>query len=298
MESKRTSVPFELQGTRLDLAIQTLFPDLSRKRIKRIIDAGGAYRNKKRAARAGDVVSFGDAIELYWKEDSSLAKPSRPVLQISDIIFQNEDFLLISKPPGLASQATLESISGTVIEALRVDLKITREIFLVHRLDKETSGLMLFAKNEKTKLNLEELFQRRIVSKVYLGICSGSPKGLQFGTITDCIRKDSLGFNRYCVCRTVQKTRQNNSVKTAETSYKTLLLSTDRLSSLIEFSPKTGRTHQIRVHAAQSLGCPIIGDKTYGSQIVGHPVHRRTPRHMLHAWKINILIILVIQILN
>jgi 23S rRNA pseudouridine1911/1915/1917 synthase len=264
---------------RIDQALPALFPDLSRKRIKRIIDDGGAYRNKKRVSRAGDLVRVGDVLEIFWVQEN--LREGRPVLTRAALVAENADYLLLNKPPRLPCQATLESTAGTVIEALEKDIGISDGL-LVHRLDKETSGLLVVARNPETRGVFEGYFQKHIVKKSYLAIVAGSPKA-KSGVIKDPIEKDSLGKNRYKVAYGPKASVRG---KSAETGYRVLAVALDGLTSLIEFLPVTGRTHQIRVHSSQCLGCPLLGDKTYGAQVLGHPVHRTVLRHMLHAHRI------------
>jgi 23S rRNA pseudouridine1911/1915/1917 synthase len=279
LESRKIQIGSAENGMRVDQALPALFPELSRKRIKRIIDEGGAYRNKKRVARAGDLVKIGDILEIFWVQDN--LREGRPVLARSALVAENSDYLVLSKPPRLPCQATLESIAGTVIEALDKDLGIP-DALLVHRLDKETSGLLVVARNPETRGVFEGYFQKHIVKKSYLAIVAGSPKA-KTGVIKEPIEKDSLGKNRYKVAYGPKALVRG---KSAETGYRVLAVAPDGLTSLIEFLPVTGRTHQIRVHSAQCLGCPLLGDKTYGAQILGHPVHRMVLRHMLHAHRI------------
>lgn len=279
MESRKAQIGSTQSGMRIDHVLPTLFPDLSRKRIKRIIDDGGAYRNKKRVTRAGDVVRQGDVLEIFWVQES--VREVRPSLTKESLVFVHQDFLVLNKPARLPCQATLESIAGTVIEALEQDLGIAGGL-LVHRLDKETSGVLIVARKAETRVIFEGYFQKRIVKKSYLAIVAGTPT-TKSGIITEPIEKDALGKNRY---RVAYGSKASSRGKTAETAYRVLAVARDGLASLVEFLPVTGRTHQIRVHSAQVLGCPLLGDKTYGTQVLGHPLHRAVLRHMLHAHRI------------
>ena len=271
---------------RLDLALGQSVPDLSRKQIKKIIDSGGAYLNKRRINRAGAIVKSGDVLELYWQ---SGPKPSRFLrLTKDDVILMREGFLVINKPAGMPSQATLESADDTVVAALRRDLGI-EEVFLVHRLDKETSGLMILARTAAARAVFDSYFKGQIVKKSYLALVCGSPADAK-GSVSAAIAPDSLGKNRYRAIVENPRFKANRKVsgaRSALTEYRVLetSMASGSAVSLVEFLPRTGRTHQIRVHSAQVLGCPLVGDKTYGSQVFGHAIHGQGPalRQMLHA---------------
>ena len=286
MQKKTATVPAHLDGQRLDLVFVTLMPDLSRKQVKAIIDAGGAYKNRRRVGRAGELVKGGDRIELFWQERQ---RPGQmPRLGASDCLVLEPTYLVVSKPAGMPSQASLETTAGTVVEAVERDLKLG-PVHLVHRLDKETSGLMILARNDATRAHFEEQFRAHAIQKIYLALVAGVPGPLE-GRIDAPIAKDGLGANRYRALLGAPKSKGGAQAKTATTDYRVLGVSESSGSAvaLVAFWPKTGRTHQIRVHSAQVLGCPVLGDKTYGRQVYGHAMGSGAPvlRHMLHAWRL------------
>jgi RluA family pseudouridine synthase len=287
----KAQVPESLNGERFDVAASELCKPLSRKKIKMIIDRGGAYLNKKRILMAKKNVSRGDVIELFWDDARPLTTQVVHTIPVS-IIAEFSDFIVINKPAGLPSQATLTSSDDTVIHALKVQYKekfSTTELCLVHRLDKETSGVMLIAKSKSAQTRLEKLFLERKVSKKYRALCYGIPTAKE-GVLNWPIRKDSTRANTYIAVMksstSAAAQKASKDVKSALTHFKVMQIFSQYQVSDIECRPVTGRTHQIRVHL-QALGVPLLGDKTYSQTIVGHPCAQWATRHMLHAQSIS-----------
>lgn len=283
----KAQVPPALNGERFDVASASLFSSLSRKKIKLIIDRGGAYLNKKRVMIAKKTVATGDTIELFWDEARPLT--TNEVQNIPVPIISNQtDFVVINKPAGLPSQATLTSSEETVLHALKIQYPSEfsgHELLLVHRLDKETSGVMLIAKNKRAQKTLESLFQERKIKKVYHALSFGIPRETQ-GVISWPIRRDQTRPNTYMAVLNRPNARaassRSNDVKSALTGYVVLKTFPKAQCSYFECRPETGRTHQIRVHL-QALGTPLLGDKTYANNVIGHPCAQWAARHMLHA---------------
>lgn len=283
----KAQVPPSLNGERFDLAAAQLCGQLSRKKIKMIIDRGGAYLNKKRVLVAKKTVSSGDIIELFWDEARPLSSNEVQRIPVT-VIHENESFIVINKPAGLPSQATLTSSEDTVLHALKVqypDRYSSVELLLVHRLDKETSGVMLVAKGKKSQQSLEKLFAERKIKKTYHALSFGTTRQTQ-GVLDWPLRKDSSRPNAYMAVlkSSPQKSASSkgNDVKSAVTGYVVLKTFQKLQVSYIECHPETGRTHQIRVHL-QALGVPLLGDKTYSNNVIGHPCGQWAARHMLHA---------------
>jgi 23S rRNA pseudouridine1911/1915/1917 synthase len=287
----KAQVPPSLNGERFDVAAAALCQSLSRKKIKMIIDRGGAYLNKKRVLIAKRIVSSGDVIELFWDENRPLSANEVQKIPV-DIVFENEDFVVINKPAGLPSQATLTSSEDTVIHALAVQYPERFsgiQLQLVHRLDKETSGVMLLAKNKTAQQSLEKLFAERLVKKVYHALSFGIPSQ-QEGRLDWPLRKDPSRPNTYVAVLNNRGGRSAQSsgkdIKSALTAFLVLKTFQNLRVSYIECRPETGRTHQIRVHL-QALGVPLLGDKTYSNNVIGHPCGQWAARHMLHAKSIS-----------
>jgi len=167
-----------------------------------------------------------------------------------NILFENDEFIIVDKPSGLL---TIRDRYDEHKPYLQRELKKKyEEIFVVHRIDKETSGCICFAKNEQSHKYLSELFQNRKVNKKYLALVKGNPSVDQ-DTITESITEDKSRKGRM-MC--------NEKGKSAVTNYKVL----ERFAScsLLEVAIETGRTHQIRVHC-KHIGNPLLIDKKYGS---------------------------------
>lgn len=287
----KAQVPASLNGERFDVAASALCQSLSRKKIKMIIDRGGAYLNKKRVMIAKKNVAEGDLIELFWDEDRLLKSDQLKSIPVS-VLADTPQFLVINKPSGLPSQATLTSSEDTVIHALCSQFPEkykTNELFLVHRLDKDTSGVMLIAKSKASQSQLEQLFLQRKMKKVYLALGLGIPSPVE-GILRWPIRKDSSRSNTYMAVMGASSSRsaqlKSKDVKSAVTAYLVLKTFPKLQASFIECRPETGRTHQIRVHL-QALGVPLFGDKTYANNVIGHPCGQWVARHMLHAQSIS-----------
>ncbi len=194
------------------------------------------------------------------------------------VIYDNKDVAVINKPAGLLVHDDGKGVEETLVDWLRVNFPEVADVGddpsqrpgIVHRLDKDTSGIMLIPRNQRYYLYLKNLFQTRKINKTYWAICKGGPRKDK-GTISSAI-----GIKPGTVKRTVHGGKM---AKEAITEFRVLR----RLDnySLIEASPKTGRTHQIRVHLA-SIGCPVVGDKLYGSK----KNKEEAPRQMLHAYGI------------
>lgn len=287
----KAQVPASLNGERFDVAAAALFESLSRKKIKMIIDRGGAYLNKKRVMIAKKNVSAGDLIELFWDEARPLKSDQLKSIPVT-VLSETPQFLVINKPAGLPSQATLTSSEETVIHALCSQYpdkyKLT-ELFLVHRLDKDTSGVMLIAKGKASQSQLEQLFLQRKMKKCYVALGLGIPSAVE-GVLNWPIRKDSSRANTYMALMGAASARsaqgKSKDIKSAITGYLVLKTFPKLQASFIECRPETGRTHQIRVHL-QALGVPLFGDKTYANNVIGHPCGQWAARHMLHAQSIS-----------
>lgn len=289
VSSIKAQVPGALNGVRFDVAAAALFEGFSRKKIKLVLDRGGAYLNKKRVTIAKREVKEGDLIELFWDENRPLSARSiknRPI----EIIAEEIDFVVINKPAGVPSQATLTDSEDTVIHCLKNQYSSRFsgiDLLLVHRLDKDTSGVMILAKSKQAQGKIEKLFLERRMSKVYHALCFGMPKSSQ-GVLDWPIRKDTSRPNAYlAVMGTTGRGGQGRpEAKSALTRFQVLKTFQKLRACYLECHPETGRTHQIRVHL-QALGVPLLGDKTYASNVIGHPLAQVATRHMLHAVRLS-----------
>jgi RluA family pseudouridine synthase len=264
------SVPKNLNDQRIDLALVSLFPDFTRSKLRWHIDNGTIFLNKKRIWIAKYQVKAGDLLEI---NDS---QGDKKVIEWTDknIIFENERFIVVNKPAGMVVEDTnhnypilkaISEISNNFVENLRI----------VHRLDKETSGLILIAKSEYAQQALIKMWSEQKVEKTYQCICLNVPTKMQ-GSINMNIGQHAAR-NQYATNK-----KFSEGGKTALTLFKVIAVLQKGLACLISCQPKTGRSHQIRVHLS-SLDCPIVGDKIYGSKYRNHPLYMLAHRQMLHA---------------
>lgn len=292
--NRKATVSAHLDGQRFDLAACDLFPDLSRKAIKEIIDTGGGYLNKRRITIAKTCVKTGQTLEVFWQPlDPQSDRPSSKKARWNtldttlrdSVVDEHTGFWVINKPAGIPSQGTLVDSTDTIIHALHYsnpDRFRLEQMHLVHRLDKDTSGLLLIAKTATWRGRLENIFRDRAIKKIYHAITLGIPSS-ETGTINAPIAKDRSRPNAYLAIMH----GKHPAAKTAETHFRILQTFVQAQAALVECAPTTGRTHQIRVHLA-AVGAPIAGDRTYGTGLPGHPCDQLALRQMLHASRLSI----------
>ena len=245
----KKSVNEEQGGHRLDEAVSSLFDAVSKSEARRIIDRGGCAVNSSmvrvasRAVRAGDVIEIGVMEQGRFRE---LTLPSEALL------YENGELIAVNKPAGVNTQRTPYQLKGTleywVSEYFRQHGS-NEPARVIHRLDRGTSGAMLFPKHKRAAAWLSARFHDNLVEKRYWALVSGQPKQDAW-TVDGAIGK--VGSARYGIMA---------EGRTAVTAFR--LLASSGGCSLIEARPQTGRTHQIRVHL-ESSGLPILGDTTYG----------------------------------
>jgi 23S rRNA pseudouridine1911/1915/1917 synthase len=246
------SVGSENSGIRLDSAMAKLCPEYSRNHIKKWILGGSLLLNELKV-KPKTILKEGDIIELNAKEEIlSQDKPEKIPLSI---IAEDEAILILDKPSGLVVHPGAGNRNGTLLNALLnydKNLALLPRAGIVHRLDKDTSGIMVVAKTESSFLNLVKQLKNRTVQREYLALVVGSP--ISAGTIDEPI-------GRHPKLRTKQAVI--HSGKFAVTEYKIV----KRLDgyTLLNAYLKTGRTHQIRVHFAYKK-MPIVGDGVYGNR--------------------------------
>ena len=254
-------------GERLDRFLAGKCPDLSRTRIKRLIVDGEVTVDGK-ATNAGYRLRSGQSVEIRVPEPapSHMLPQSIPIT----VLYEDEHLLVVDKPAGMAVHPGVGHPDSTLLNAiLGLDPGIGNvggqmRPGLVHRLDMDTSGLMLVAKTDKSHEQLSSQFKDRSVKKGYLALVDGHPEPAD-AIIDAPVGRDPHDRKKMAIV---------DDGRPATTLYRTL--QTHRGCSYIDVRPKTGRTHQIRVHFA-SVGHPIVGDVTYGR---GDP---RLVRHFLHA---------------
>ena len=272
-ESSEHRFVFEdAQPQRLDKFLVTCLPELSRSRIQALIEAGQVMIDGKLPRKAGQVLDRRvDVLVLIPTPVPSDLIPENIPL---DILYEDEELLVVNKPAGMVVHPAAGHYSGTLVHAALAhapDLEgIGGEIRpgVVHRLDKDTSGLILLAKNERTQRWLQDQFRLRKVQKTYLALVDGHPP-TPSGRIEAAIGRDSRQRKKMAVVSTAKGRPATSEYTTLETFAE---------HSLLEVHPETGRTHQIRLHLA-FLGCPVAGDTVYGRRHSTIPLER----HFLHA---------------
>ncbi|HEX2978803.1 MAG TPA: RluA family pseudouridine synthase [Anaerolineaceae bacterium] len=265
------------KGYRLDKFLVDQLPDVSRSRLQGLIKDGFVRVDGVAAEKAGQELDDGQLVEVTFP-------PATPTGIIPeqiplDILFENDDLLVINKPAGMVVHPAAGHASGTLVNAAlgyAPDLEgIGGEVRpgIVHRLDKDTSGLIVVAKNDRAHQWLQDQFRLRRVEKTYLALIEGRPP-TPTGRIEAPIGRDPSNRKKMAVV-SAEKGRE------AISEYRTLEVFPQH--TLVEVHPLTGRTHQIRLHMA-FLGNPIAGDSVYG---------RRKPtvtldRQFLHSARLKI----------
>lgn len=256
-------------SARLDHFLAAHLVGYSRARIQAGIRSGAATLNGK-TVRPSETVRVGDHIRWDTPREEATEHALPEDLPI-EILYEDEDMAVVNKPAGMVVHPAPGNTHGTLVSALLhhfgpLDTGDPARPGIVHRLDKETSGLILIAKNSRAHAELSARFASREVKKIYLAAVAGRPRHTR-GSI-------DARIGRHPVHRKKMAVRENG--RTAVTGYRVLASSGGQ--SLLECEPQTGRTHQIRVHL-KHIGHPILGDPLYG--------HRGTlTRHLLHAWKL------------
>ena len=239
-------------GLRIDVLIAKEYPQYSRTHIKRWIEKGWLTLDGNTVRPSTKVK--GNEIVKIKAEKEELTKDSPEKIPL-DIIFEDEDLIILDKPSNLVVHPGAGNKTGTLVNGLlgyNEDLVSLPRAGIVDRLDKNTSGLLITAKNEITYLDLVKQIQQRSVIKKYLALVVGEP--ISGGRI-------NTNIGRHPKFRTKQAVVEKG--KEAITSYK--IVKKYKGYSLLKVSILTGRTHQIRVHFSH-MGYPIVGDKTYGGK--------------------------------
>ncbi len=271
-------------GKRLDIFIAHYEPRVSRSRIQTLIKAGLARVNG-RSEKSGYKVKLGDSVTLDLPEKKIYDVLPEPIPLY--VVYEDPHIIVLNKPPGLVVHPAPGNYTGTLVNALLYHYgslpssgpegKERERAGIVHRLDKDTSGVMVVARTQEALRVLSAQFKSRTVQKRYLAVVAGVIKKGS-GTI-------EAGLGRHV------KERKKISVHThkareAVTLYK--VKERFKNATLIEVEIKTGRTHQIRVHMAH-IGHPVLGDRTYGGAKATKLNEREIPRQMLHAESLSLL---------
>ncbi len=264
---------------RLDKFLVLQNPDLTRTRIQNLIEDGCVTVNGTRAGKTGIKLEPGDQVELNIPEPiQSLLIPESIALEI---LYEDDHLLVVNKPAGMVVHPSIGHITGTLVHAAlghepeMAGIAGEGRPGIVHRLDKDTSGIIILAKDDPTLRFLQEQFKSRSVEKVYLALVDKHPPTPE-GRIEAAIGRDPSHRQRMAIV-------SDNKGRPAVSEYKTLR--TFKEHTLLEVHPQTGRTHQIRLHLAL-IGCPIAGDTIYGFRKSSIGINR----HFLHAFRLSILL--------
>ncbi|MGL4653680.1 RluA family pseudouridine synthase [Cetobacterium sp.] len=258
------------KGKRLDSFLSEFFEDATRNYIQKLIDNDNVNIDNKNKIKSG--------YKLKGKEVIIVKIPQDEILEVLpedlpiDIVYQDKDMVIINKNPGVIVHPAQGFSTGTLVNAVLYHIKDLSTINgvirpgIVHRLDKDTSGLIIIAKNDIAHVKLTDMFRDKTIEKRYVCICKGNFKN-KVGRIESLIGRDPRDRKKMAVV--------TENGKIAITNYE-VIDSVDGFS-LVDVGIETGRTHQIRVHM-KSLNHPILGDETYGSS------SDIAKRQMLHSY--------------
>ncbi len=278
MSEQLLTFKFEaVEPQRLDKFLVSCVPDMSRSRLQGLILDGFVMVNQAPARKAGQTIEIGDEITVRVPptQPTDLIPESIPL----NVIYEDEHLMVINKPAGMVVHPAAGHSTGTLVHAALAHAPEMEGIGgeqrpgVVHRLDKDTSGLILMAKDDNTHHWLQDQFRLRQVKKVYLALVDGHPPTPQ-GRIEASIGRATSRRKPMAVV-------PEKKGRAASSDYFTLESFPDH--TLLEVHPQTGRTHQIRLHLA-FVGCPIVGDKVYGHKKPTLPLGR----HFLHAARLTV----------
>lgn len=266
----------ETGGTRLDKFLATRLERFSRAALQRLI-AEGKVRVNDQTRAASYKIRAGELIRIRVSPPEPSAARAEPIPL--NILYEDDDLIVINKPAGLVVHPAAGHAGGTLVNALlhhapQIAIGGAQRPGIVHRLDRDTSGVIVIAKNEASLKNLQAQFKTRTVRKVYLALVRGKITNAR-GRIEAAIGRDPRHRQKMAVVANSAK-----RAREAETEFVVRVALNNY--SLLELYPKTGRTHQLRVHLA-FIGHPIVGDPVYGRT----SDHFNISRQLLHAWKIS-----------
>ncbi len=261
------------QNSRLDMVFNNHFKDFSRSYIKNLIGEGKILLNGK-TVKSGEKVKFNQIVSYNFEDLEPLQV--QPENIDFEIVYQDKDLIVVNKPQGLVVHPCSSTKKGTLVNGLLDKIKDLSGINgvlrpgIVHRLDKNTSGLMVVAKNDKAHISLAEQIKNKTCERNYIALCEGVFNKDE-GEIKTYLERSKSDRKKYAV---------SSKGKRAITDFKVLKRYMNK--TLVEFSLQTGRTHQIRVHC-KYIGHPIVGDDIYGK------AEKNLKGQLLHSYKIKFI---------
>ena len=246
------TIPEHCRGIRLDKALASMFCDHSRTQIQSWLDSGRVLLDGAQPTRR-TIVAGGETVQIDVPQPEPREWLPQPIAL--DVVFEDTELLVVNKPAGLVVHPGAGNSSGTLLNAVLhhdKSLETLPRAGIVHRLDKQTSGLMVIAKTEAARLQLIKQFKKRIAGRRYVAVVEG--RLVSGGTIDVAIGRDRHDRRRMAT----------GVGKTAVSHYR--IISRYRSHSLVRVTLETGRTHQIRVHFKHA-GFPVLGDPDYGGRV-------------------------------
>ncbi len=256
----------------------------SRSKAQKMIEAGLVRVNGKKAKKSSHPLILGDTVSITGELERPDSSIQAKDLKLK-VLYEDDACMVIDKPAGIAVHpgAGMDDGEVTLLSGLahlfrKRSLPFSEACVLVHRLDKETTGCLLIAKNEDVHRTLQKQFESRTVEKTYLALVAGSPEH-ESATVDSPIGRSAHD-------RTKMSVRGVGRMREAQTTYRVLAESTDaaRKAALVECDLHTGRTHQIRVHL-HAIGHPVLGDPAYGTP-ASDKLSSEVDGLCLHAWKL------------
>ena len=258
-------------------ALRTMFPNSSGSTLRKMLTQGRVVLNGEVVHRAKHELTDGDTIEVLERQraETRTPPPKSPPSVDLDVLFEDDALLVVNKPPQLLSVATdrleIDTLHSRCVEHVRQS-NPQAWCFIVHRLDKETSGIMVFAKHKQAKDDLQKQFHDRDVHRTYRALVEGQPS-TSTGTVRSWLMED-----KHLNVKAVNKSHPKG--KEAVSHYH--VLETNDGTAHVEVTIETGRRHQIRM-AMQHVGSPVVGDERHGATSNPHQ------RIMLHAFALEFL---------
>lgn len=263
-------------GTRLDKTLVDLVPEFSRSYLQQLLEQGAVQLNHKTATKASAKVKLADVITIEMRPTAQ-SQSFKPEVMALDVVYEDAYLLVVNKPAGLVVHPAPGNWQGTLLNGLlahHAGAAMVPRAGIVHRLDKDTSGLMVVAKDRSTMDALVALIARRDVSRRYLALAHKPWKGAELQKVDAPIGRDPRNRLRMAVVDLVQ--HAGKEARTDITCW-----DTTSAHCLVHCKLHTGRTHQIRVHML-SLGHPLVADALYGGAPAGD-----MQRQALHAFRLS-----------